>query len=296
MGDDEEEDDARSGVSRSDRIKINHLLLPRINLPSFFDGKKEFCWLQCTECRSKVRCRALNDVAQDLNKARGRHAKECPAVVKKKEFLESLSARGLLSSYDPRVPNTNVAPPSHAQQLRIQSTVLGSFYRVFRSSTFFENLIELNSTSALNQCLVADLKNCAEFIRLTRRLDPTAPSAVNAAPLPPPHPAPPPPPPAPVLAPFSVPEAFPPLPSALPPAPAPALPPLLPLPPSLPLALPPAPAPAPVEAPTDILADFDSDEFRQILEMARSSMSEIDSFSDDAPNDKKRKREDWWLV
>lgn len=276
MGD-EEEEDTKSGVSRSDRIKINHLLLPRINLPSFFDGKKEFCWLQCTECRSKVRCRALNDVAQDLNKARGRHARECPAVVKKKEFLELLSVRGLLNSYDPRVPSTNVAPPPHSQQLRVQSTVLGSFYRVFRSSTFFENLIELNSTSALNQGLLADLKNCAEFIRLTRRLDPTAPGAVNAAPLPPP------PPPAPALAQFSAPET-------LPPAPAPALPPLLPL------ALPPAPAPAPVETPTDGLADFDSDEFRQILEMARSSMSEIDSFSDDAPNDKKRKREDWWLV
>ena len=294
MVDDEEEEDTKSGVSRSDRIKINHLLLPRINLPSFFDGKKEFCWLQCSECRSKVRCRALNDVAQDLNKARGRHARECPAVVKKKEFLESLSARGLLNSYDPRVPSTNVEPPPHSQQLRIQSTVLGSFYRVFRSSTFFENLIELNSTSALNQGLLADLKNCAEFIRLTRRLDPTAPVAVNAAPLPPP---PPPPPPAPALAQCSAPETLPPaLPLALPPAPAPALPPLLPLPPSLPLALPPAPAPAPLEAPTDGLADFDSDEFRQILEMARSSMSEIDSFSDDAPNDKKRKREDWWLV
>ena len=172
-----------------DEVLIFNLLYRDAAHPVVYDVKGEewrcFC---CSSCKQTLYARPPSVVRVKQN-----HLLDCPLSRSAKMKLEGLSQKGILQStvaaaaaastpsmplhdgqqvpacLTPVPPTTPTVPTTQTTQTMNPYSVLCSFYRIFKTSTFFDDLRQLNSANP--QCL-SDIDNVCAFLSAWRANDP----------------------------------------------------------------------------------------------------------------------------
>lgn len=159
-----------------DEVLIFNLLYRDAAHPVVYDVKGEewrcFC---CSSCKQTLYARPPSVVRVKQN-----HLLDCPLSQSAKMKLEGLSQKGILQStvaaaaasmplHDQQQVPACLTPAPPTTQTMNPYSVLCSFYRIFKTSTFFDDLRQLNSANP--QCL-SDIDNVCAFLSAWRANDP----------------------------------------------------------------------------------------------------------------------------